>query len=104
MFRMCMTPPYNHTLGFTVRKRSLSLTNEMKSVSLPHPFGLAGGHGASFAVSEGFPRYLSQERTALRANVIDLEAIGNVLQLLGNLGGLLRPQIDTDRRSADRDE
>ena len=68
------------------------------------PLRFAGGDRALLAVEQRLPRYLSQEGAALRANVINLELVGQRLQLHRDLSRLFSAQVDAYGRCDDRDE
>ena len=46
------------------------------------PFRLAGRNWTMFLIPKRFPRYIPQKSTAFRTDIIDLELIGQILQLL----------------------
>ena len=53
-------------------------------------------HGTLLLPLQRFPGYFAEEGAALWTDIVYLEPVGQLLQLLRNLGGLLRPEVDAD--------
>lgn len=58
-------------------------------------------HGTLLLPLQRFPGYFAEEGAAFWTDIVYLEPIGQLLQLLRNLGGLLRPEVDADDGRAD---